>query len=94
MDFILDIVIEFIFELILDGSMEGAVNPKVHPFIRFLLLSIIIIVYGGLVYLALQIAIKEKSFIALICAVAITIIVIHAIIKKYNERFSQRNDND
>ena len=91
MDFVLDLVVEIIFGILMEGSLEASMNSKVHPVIRFLLLSVIILIYGGLVYLALKLAIEEKSLLALFCAVIITVIVILAIKKKYDERKGKEN---
>jgi len=92
MDFVLDLVVEIIFGLFMEGSLEASMNSKVHPVIRFLLLSVIILIYGGLVYLALKLAIEEKSLLALLCAVIITIIVVLAIKKKYDELKKERKE--
>ena len=86
MDFVLDLVVEIIFGILMEGSLEASMNSKVHPVIRFLLLSVIILIYGGLVHLALKLAIEEKSLLALLCAVVIAVIVVLAIKKKYDER--------
>ena len=85
MDFLLDIVIEFIFELFLEGAVEGAMSSKLPKFVRFILLSVIIMIYSGLLYLAVSIAIEHRSILAWICAAAILFIAIAAFIKKYRE---------
>ena len=77
MDFLLDIVVEMIFEVFL----EGATGSKVPEPIRFILLSLIIMIYSGILYVAVSIAIEHKSILVWICAAVILFIGIDAFIR-------------
>ena len=85
MDFLLDIVMEIIFEVFLEGAVEGAMSSKIPKFWRFVLLSLVIMVYSGILYVAISIAIEHESIVAWICAVFILLIAVAAFIKKYKE---------
>jgi len=85
MDFLLDIVVEMIFEVFL----EGATNSKVPEPIRFILLSLFIMIYSGILYLAVSIAIEHKSILAWICAAVILFIGIGAFIRKFKEHLNR-----
>ena len=85
MDFLLDIVMEIIFEVFLEGAVEGAMSSKIPKFWRFVLLSLVIMVYSGILYVAISIAIEHESIVAWICAVFILLIAVAAFIKKYKD---------
>ena len=85
MDFLLDIVMEIIFELFLEGSVEATMSSKVPKWLRFVLLTVLIMIYSGLLYLAVSIAIEKRSLLAWICSAAILLIGIGAFVKKYQE---------
>ena len=98
MDFLLDVVIEIIFELFLEGSVEASMSSKVPKPLRFILLSLVIMIYSGILYLAVAIAIEHKSILAWICSAFILFIGIAAFVRKYKEysarNTAQQNDED
>ncbi len=61
MDFLLDTIIEMIFEVFLEGSIEATMSSKVPKFVRFILLSFLIMIFSGLLYVAIAIAIEHNS---------------------------------
>ena len=85
MDFLLDTIIEMIFEVFLEGSIEATMSSKVPKFLRFILLSILIMIFSGLLYVAIAVAIEHKSLMAWICSALILVIGISAFRKKYRE---------
>ena len=80
-----DLIFEFIFDLFLEGAVDASFSKKLPPVLRFILAGTVIFIYGFLIYVCLSIAINEKSWVALIIAVFITVIVILAGIRKYKE---------
>ena len=81
----LELLGDFIFEILMTGAVEVAGARKTPLAIRLVALSIVLLVYGILLYVAFQLAIEEQSFIALIAALAILAIVVAAAIKKFRE---------
>ena len=84
-DMFLDIVCEFLFDLILEGAIAGVASRKVPMIIRVLLAALILVLYGGLIFIIFYIAIKDKSILVGIVGVLMALIVFMAAQKKYVE---------
>ncbi len=85
MEALLDILIDFIFEFLLTGAVEAAGARKIPLAIRLVALSVLLLVYGILLYVTVKIAVEEQSFLALIAMLLILVIFIFAAVKRYRE---------
>ena len=82
----LEIIGEIIFELFLEGSLEASMNRKVPPLLRIILITAVILVYAGLLFVIISIAIQQKSITAWIIAGLVLLLLILGIRKKYQQR--------
>lgn len=82
----LEIIGEIIFELFLEGSLEASMNRKVPPLLRIILITAVILIYGGLLFVIISIAIQQKSITAWIIAGLVLLLMILGIRKKYQQR--------
>lgn len=82
----LEIIGEIIFELFLEGSLEASMNRKVPPLLRIILITAVILVYAGLLFVIISIAIQQKSITAWIIAGLVLLLMILGIRKKYQQR--------
>ncbi len=81
----MELFIDFLFELVLEGALEASFNKKLPVWLRLLLIFLIIGFYAFLIYVALSVAIDQKSEIAFAIAAFILLIVVLAVRKKYKE---------
>ena len=79
----LDLVFEILFELLLEGSMEAVQSRRVPLPLRVFLLGVLAAVYGGLLYVIIEIAVVYKSIVAGIIAVLYVVFAVMLIRKKY-----------
>ncbi len=85
----MDIVLEILFEIILDGSLELIGTKKVPLLIRILAALVLLVVYGGLFVLGIQLlvsGIQKKEWILCIVSAIILLIVVGfgvMIVRKY-----------
>lgn len=79
----LDLVFEILFELLLEGSMEAVQSRRVPLPLRVFLLGVLAAVYGGLLYVTIEIAVVYKSIVAGIIAVLYVVFAVMLIRKKY-----------
>ena len=97
MDILLDVIVEILFELFLEGASEGALSKKLHPFWRFVLLSLIIMIYAGLMYVIISLAIETGNPLVWLIAGIVLLILILAVRKKYLEKYGknvERSDDE
>ncbi len=79
----LDLVFEILFELLLEGSMEAVQSRRVPLPLRVFLLGVLAAVYGGLLFVIIEIAVVYKSIVAGIIAVLYVVFAVMLIRKKY-----------
>ena len=87
---ILDMLLDFMFELLLEGSLEASLSRKVPLALRIILFTVLIGVYGGLLYVIISIAIEQKSLVAWGIALFVLVICILAFRRKWKERVNQQ----
>ena len=81
----MDIILDIVFEIFIEGAMEASASKKVPLLLRIILFAVLMVLYGGLVYVCLDIGIRQKSLIALVIGIFILVIVILAFMKKFRE---------
>lgn len=79
----MEIIFEILFEIIVDGSLNTVSDKKIPLPLRILAAIVLLIVYGGLVYLCLFWGIHNKSFILMIVGLGLLIFFSLAFIKTY-----------
>ena len=70
MEALLDLLIDFIFEFLLTGAVEAAGAKKIPLAIRLVVLSVVLLVYGILLYVAIKLLLEEQNIFALVVALA------------------------
>ena len=92
METVIDLILEIVFEAFIEGAMDASVSRRVPLAVRIILLAALVLLYGGLVYVCIRIAISQKSLVALAIGIFILVIVILAVRKKYKEHYGSNAD--
>jgi len=92
-DMLGDVVFEFLFELILEGALAGVASRKIPVIIRILLAALILVVYGGFIFIIFHIAVKDKNILIGIIGILAALIVFMAAQKKYME-YKHKKEGD
>jgi Na+-driven multidrug efflux pump len=90
MEALLDLLIDFIFEFLLTGAVEAAGAKKIPLAIRLVVLSVVLLVYGILLYVAIKLLLEEQNIFALVVALAILVLFIMAVIRRYRQLAAEK----
>lgn len=91
----MEYLIEFILELALEGGLEATKSDKVPKTIRYIILSIIVLLFIaviGLIYLTAFLMLKQSIIGFILFFLLATVMLISAIIKFKKEYFKKIND--
>lgn len=77
----MEIILELLFEFIVEGSIGAVGDKKVPLILRVLAAIFLIVIFGGLIAVLTIIGIRDKSWVSLVIAGIVAVIVFLAVIK-------------